>query len=387
MNKLWARFEYVLKHNIVINRFFLFVASMIVRILGLFIKMDEKAILFSALSKNYTDSPRVIYEYLIAHPEFENYKFYWAIKEDIQTIIPGKYLIVKPDTIRYFITALKCKYWVTCVNIERNLKFKKKKCRYLNTWHGIPIKTVGNQAVGRKDYNYSHIDFFCISGDYEAKVYNNAFKINEKQLLKVGMPRNDSLYESTPEEVYSIKKKMMLPLDKKIILYAPTWRDSRDGGQSYSIKPPINIMKWKALLHKDYILLLRTHPYTNSLLGIDFDDFVINCANYPSINDLLKISDLLISDYSATIFDFSILKKPIICFAYDLDEYIKERGFSLDVRNEMPGGVCYNEDEVIGRVLKSDYTKDLEAVNAFNKKYVQYGGNATKNCVERLFEK
>ena len=386
MNGLRARVDYVLKHNIVINKSFRFLASTGVKAMGLFTPMDEKAVIFSAHSRKYNDSPRAIYEYMITRPEFKDYKFYWAL-DDTSVDIPGNAIKIVPDTPEYFRTALKCKYWITCVNIERSLKFKRKNCVYLNTWHGIPIKTVGNGAEGRNDYDFSYIDYFCISGDYEIPIYEKSFNIPASHMIKTGMPRNDVLYTTTDEEIAEIKKRIGLPLDKKLLLYAPTWRDSKDGGKSYSIKPPMDLKKWEERLGKDYILLFRTHPYTNELLGVDFNDFVRNFTNYPNINDLMKIADVLISDYSATIFDYAILERPIISFAYDCDEYGRERGFAMNIRKEMPGGISETEDEVIDRILHLDFEREIKAVKAFKGKYLTYGGQATIKCLEKVFGK
>ena len=386
MNGLRAKVDYVLKHNIVINKSFKFLASTGVKAMGLFTPMDEKSVIFSAHSRKYNDSPRAIYEYMIMRPEFKDYTFYWAL-DDTSVDIPGNAIKIVPDTPEYFRTALKCKYWITCVNIERSLKFKRKNCVYLNTWHGIPIKTVGNMAEGRNDYDFSYVDYFCISGDYEIDLYRKSFNVQLGQIIRTGLPRNDVLFRTTKEEVERLKKKIGLPLDKKLILYAPTWRDSKDGGKSYSIKPPMDLKKWEEKLGKDYILLFRTHPYTNELLGVDFDDFIRDYTNYPNINDLMKIADVLISDYSATIFDYSILERPIISFAYDCDEYGNERGFAMDPRTEMPGGIEETEDQVIERIIHMNYEKEIANVKAFKKKYNTYGGRATEECVKYVFGK
>lgn len=386
MNGLRARVDYVLKHNIVINKSFKFLASTGVKAMGLFTPVDEKSVIFSAHSRKYNDSPKAIYEYMITRPEFKDYTFYWAL-DDVTVDIPGPAIKIIPDTPEYFRTALKCKYWITCVNIERSLKFKKRNCVYLNTWHGIPVKTVGNGAEGRNDYDFSYIDYFCISGDYEIPIYEKSFNIPTSHMIKTGLPRNDVLYKTTSEEAEGIKRRLGLPLDKKLILYAPTWRDSKDGGKSYSIKPPMDLAKWERALGEKYILLFRTHPYTNKLLGVSFNDFVRDYVNYSNINDLMKIADILISDYSATIFDYSILERPIISFAYDCDEYGRERGFAMDIRKEMPGGISETEDEVIDRILHMDYRKEIEAVKAFKNKYLTYGGDATVKCLEKVFGK
>ncbi|MBR0278041.1 MAG: CDP-glycerol glycerophosphotransferase family protein, partial [Clostridia bacterium] len=134
------------------------------------------------------------------------------------------------------------------------------------------------------------------------------------------------------------------------------------------------------------ILLFRTHPYTSKLIGVNFDDFVRDYINYPDVNDLLKVSDILISDYSAVIFDYSILEKPIISFAYDYEEYGKERGFSIDIKKEMPGGICETENQVIDRIKNMDFNEEVKMVKVFKNKYCKYGGSAIVDCVKTLFD-
>lgn len=387
MNRFHERVNYVLKHNVTLNKVFRFFASRAIQFIGLFVKTDDHSILFSAHNHKYNDSPRVIYEYMIKNDKYAHFKFFWAVKSFEKDLIPGKFVQIRPDTFKYFVVALRCKYWIASVNIERSLKFKPKKCIYLNTWHGIPIKTVGNEAVGRKDYDFSYIDFFCISSEYETEIYKRSFNISGSQLLKSGLPRNETLYKNTIEDTSLIKKRLGLPLDKKILLYAPTWRDSTNGGKSYTIKPPINFYMWEQRLGDKFVVLLRTHPYTNDLMGdIHFNKFLIDCTKHPDINDILKISDFLISDYSATIFDYAILERPIICFAYDFDQYSKDRGFVMDVKKEMPNGIFYDEEEIISFLLKCNYEEESKKVQTFKNKYITYGGSAIETCVSAIMK-
>lgn len=388
MKGIRARIDYILKHNRVVSKAFRACASFGIRLLGVVTPVDDNAVLFSGHSRKYNDSPRAIYEYMRGRPEFAGYTFYWALDDPEKNDVPGRCIKVVPDTFAYFRTALKCKYWVTCVNIERSLHFKRKKTVYLNTWHGIPIKTIGNCAGERSDYDFSSVDFFCVSGDYEVPIYENSFCIKPESLIKTGMPRNDTLYHTTPEECAQIKRRLGLPGDKKVLLYVPTWRDSKDGGKSYEIRPPMDLDLWKRELGGQFVLLFRTHPYTNALLGVSFDgDFLRDFTDYPDINDLLKVTDVLISDYSATIFDFAILERPLISFAYDFVDYEKERGFALDLAQELPGGIQKTEEEVIDRILHMDYEKECSAVKEFKHKYLTYGGQATAECVRQVFGK
>lgn len=386
MSGFRARLDYVLKHNYLINRTFRFAMSTLMRAWGCFVRTDDMLIIFSGHSRRYNDSPRAIYEYIIANVEYSGYKFVWALEDPENVNIPGPAIKIKSDNLRYFKYTLKAKYWISCVNIERSLSYKKKDCIYLNTWHGLSINHIGNAVPGRKDFDFSNVDFLCYESDYHKQILIRDLNARESAMIGTGLPRNDELYRTSEDEIKEIKIKLGLPMDKKIILYAPTWRDSDDSGKTYSLKPPINMDLWKQRLKDKYIVLLRTHAYTNSLLGVKFDEFVRDFSSYNSINQLFKISDILISDYSACIGDFSILERPIICFAYDYEAYRDKRGLYLDLEKAMPSGVMRTEQEVLDFIISMDYVKECEKTREMIKnKYTYLGGDATRMCVDKVF--
>lgn len=138
----------------------------------------------------------------------------------------------------------------------------------------------------------------------------------------------------------------------------------------------------------DYVVLFRMHAYTNKLLGLEFNDTLRDYSTYPNVNDLFKVADILISDYSASMADFSILERPVLCFTYDYEEYRKERGLYMDYETEMPSGLLKTEDEVLEYIKDMDYEKECEKTRRMLKaKLLQYGGNATETCLSVLFDK
>lgn len=379
-----AKLDYWLKHNYGLNVVFVFCVSIIMKLWGFFVKTDENLILFSGHTRKYNDSPKAIYEYMISNEKFSRYKFVWALENPNEVKIPGNPQKVKADSVEYFRKTLKAKYWVTCVNIERGLRYKKKNCIYMNTWHATPVKHMGNAANGRKDYNFSHVDFFCVAGEYEKKIYLKDLLVKEESILKTGLPRNDVLYHVDGEKIRSIRKKLCIPEEKKVILYAPTWRDSEDGGKTYGLKPPIDVKYWENELGEDYVVLLRTHSYTNELLGVKFNNFIRNYTSYPDVNELLAIADIMISDYSAIIFDYCILERPILCYGYDFDEFAKKRGFYVSLESELPCGVQKTEEELINYIKNINYQEAAKRTKLFKNKYMQYGGQATEMCANIL---
>ncbi len=188
------RLIYILKHVKFIQKFYVCVMSFVFRIWGKFLKTDDELIIFvSFMGKGYNDSPKAIYDYINTHSKYQKFKCVWAFEnpENFKELNT-----VKIDTLKYFKTALKSKYWITNTNIERGLKFKKKNQIYLNTWHGIPLKYIGNDCPGRNDYNFDTVDYLTVSGDYDECVFKSAFNAREESYLRCGMPRNEELWLS-----------------------------------------------------------------------------------------------------------------------------------------------------------------------------------------------
>lgn len=379
-----ARLDYLLKHNLFVYKLFDKIVSLCLKVWGLFLPLDEKMIIFTAHTRKYNDSPKSIYEAMIAIPDFKDYTFIWGLEDPENSVIPGPAIKIKADTPLYFKYTLKAKYWVTCVNIERNLHYKKKECVYLNTWHGAPFKHAGNDA-GKHIYNMNSVNYFCCEGEYDKVILQKAFNINPTSMVTTGIPRNDALYHATDNDKNNIRERLGLPLDKKIILCAPTWRDSEDNGATCAIKPPITASFWNEQLKDDYIILFRTHAYTNTLMGVVFDDFIRDFSSYPNVNDLLIASDILISDYSSIMIDFSVLERPIICFGYDYSKYEGGRGFYPSFKQDMPSGILKTEEEVISYIKNMNIVDEKLKIIKFKKKYSCYGGDATKKCIELMF--
>ena len=379
------RLIYLLKHNAVIQAIYKAVMSLAFKIWGLFVPVDERLILFSSfMGMGFNDSPKAIYDYIQTHPEYNKYHCVWAFAD------PKKYAgvaSVQIDTPAYFKLALKAKYWCTNTNIERGLKFKKRNQVYLNTWHGIALKTIGNDCPGRKDYNFDTVDYLVVSGDYDEKVFKSAFNARDKSYVRCGMPRNEALWGVGEKEKAEMRKKLNLPMDKTVILYAPTWRESTDGGKTYAINPPICFDEWKKRLGDGYMVLFRAHHQTTKVLGVEYDDFVRNVSDYPAVNDLMMAADMLITDYSSIAFDYSVLCRPILIYAYDYDTYLTERGTYFDIDEKYPNKSCRTEDELLARIMGLNYEKEYENTKRFRDAFIQYGDRATEICAKTLFGK
>ena len=152
------------------------------------------------------------------------------------------------------------------------------------------------------------------------------------------------------------------------------------------LSPPVDFDKWKMNLGNDYILLFRAHPSVVEVMNISDDNpFVKNVSAYPVVNDLMLVSDIMISDYSSILFDYSILGRPMLSFAYDYDAYTRERGVYFDIRKELDCMRIDNEDSLLDEIKHMDIDKRKRIAVNFKNKYVQYYGNATEKAVDIIY--
>lgn len=368
-----------------------YIASFIIKIIKTFIKTDNNLILFVSFGgKKYDDSPQVLYEKMINDKRFDNFEFVWAFNEpDKVEIQRGKK--IKIDTVKYFITALKARCWITNSSIQRGLNFKGKNTFYINTWHGTPLKKMGSDIESdNKSFKPKakwEEDIMIAQGKYDVDVFSRVFGIDRNKFIITGLPRNDRLANVKERDIETILRKMNISKNKKIVLYAPTFREyERDEQMNCVMNIPIDFKNWKQELGDDYVILFRAHYEVAKTMKVFDNNFVIDVCDYPNLNDLMIISDILISDYSSIFFDYSILNKPMIAFTYDYDKYNSNRGMYFDIRNELFN--CTNEKELLKLITYILKDKDLaiRKTNEFKHKYIEAYGQACDICVDKIYE-
>lgn len=388
------KLKMLVKSNRCIYLLYYYICSFFLRLLGLFVKTDPNLILFISYGgQKFDDSPKVLYEYLISHPVSLSHKFVWAFSSPNE--FPQVENAVKVDSPAYFITALKAGYWITNSSASRGLNFKKKATKYYMFQHGMAgIKRLGRD-VEQADRAF-HIAFqesfdgIFIEGKEEIDILIHAWDMPRSVFYQTGLPRNDDLTTATPEEIQMLKAKLGVPQDKKVILYAPTFREfskSLSGQTLLSI--PFHFDAWREKLGEEYVLIITAHYEVAKLTdALPTDGFVINAFKYPRINDLLKVADILISDYSSVVFDYSILERPILCYGYDYDSYLKERGLYSDLNQLFSHGVIHSEVDLLNTIINMDYQKECEYTRTHIKnKYIASYGGAAEKAAEIIFRK
>lgn len=389
------KLSYIIKSSNVIYNCYYYVMSTLLKLLGLFCRVDNQLILFNSYGgKKYDDSPKVIYEAMKADQRFSNYRMVWALQNPTTTCVPQETQVVKADTFQYFVTALKARVWVTNSSIERGLNFKKEKTFCLNTWHGTAIKVMGidvkaNNKSFRSKNNVT-ADIMLTQGQYDIDVFSHAFELPLTSFRMTGLPRNDELANYTQADRNRIREKLGISLNKQIVLYAPTFREFKKGcNQEIIFDVPMNLQRWQDVLSDQFVILFRAHYEVARHMKVEGYSAFMDMSGYPDLNELMIVSDALISDYSSIYFDYAVTHKPMYCFAYDYDEYMSNRGMYLNLKEALPCAIHRDEEGLLKELLrlKNDENEKRQETEQFQKKYVMVYGNAAAQCCDLLVEK
>ena len=359
------------------------VAKVLRRIYGL-----QKTVLFSSFGgKSYSDNPRAISEKL--HELFPDIKISWCIKRSKSQYLP-KYITPVFEEDKGAVI----KAYATSKVIVTNYAFpdlkKHPKQFFIQTWHG-------DRAFKKVQYDnpFVHEDYFrpesqfgfcnlCVAGsDYGERQFRSAFRY-PGEILKVGTPRDDRLVNPNPQEIEEVREKLGVASNTKILLFAPTVRMSKINGLEVK---NLDIERTIAALELQYkcpwVCFMRGHPGTKGLVGIQYNDHVIDLSAYEDMADLLLISDMLITDYSSCSGDFALLHRPIVLFQEDRDEYLTgERTFYFDI-TDSPYWVAENQEQleaIISRISTRTAQMNCDEILQF------YGTQETGNSAETVAE-
>lgn len=376
------------------------------RLVYRFIPCQKETILFISFhGRGYSDNPKALHEYISKHPKYQKYRCIFAIKNHREKNLQiDNAKIIEYFSIPYFFYLARSKYWIANCKLPKYV-LKKPSQIYLQTWHGTPLKKLAHDIVvpegttfyrsgmsieemrSTYDDDVSKYNYMISPSAFTTEVFQSAFKIERQRLIETGYPRNDILSNYQNSDLEAIKAKLNLPSNKKVILYAPTWRDNSFNLKGYTFKLKVDLKKWQKTLGKDYVVIFKPHY----LIVNDFDlksvkDFVYFVDPKEDISSLYLIADILVTDYSSVFFDYAILRRPIYFYMYDLDSYRDElRGFYLDIYQDLPGKVIENEDSLLEKISQSEF--DYDKLKLFNQRFNNHeDGNASKRVLDILFK-
>ena len=355
-----------------LSKFILNIALKIVDVLTFFIHTKPNRITFISLTQDHLSSDfLLLYEQLKKSNSYDLHTNLIVFKKNLW----GDFL--------YFLNCLKqlveCKQSELVILNDNNYVIstcKPKHTKVLQIWHATgAIKQFGNQI--QRQYPIQNYDAIVCSSAYWKPVYAKAFGVREEQVYSTGMPRVDCLIHKDEQKIHDFYEKYPQCKHKKCILYAPTFRGNIIDGLKID---PLNIKALEQSLGKEYIFLYKFHPL--------FQDMKCECESAIDVHKedlytLMHISDCMISDYSSILLDYSLLKKPMIAYVADLEEYKNTIGLNIDY-DEFPGSICKNEPEVLKAIQTLD-AFDFDLLRSFQQKYIVHmDGNNTNRVVQLM---
>ncbi|MDD7280577.1 MAG: CDP-glycerol glycerophosphotransferase family protein [Erysipelotrichaceae bacterium] len=333
-----------------LSKIILNIALRILDVLTFFVKQDSKRITFVSLTQSELSSDFKKINDLLGSDEFHIH--YNLIEFESNLLGQLKYFF---NCLKQLIDLKKSKLVILNDNNYVVSFFKPEQTKVLQIWHAPgAVKKFGNQI--KRQYPIQNYDYVICNSEYWKAIYSECFNVKEEQVIVTGLPRMDDLLKDTTSDFYIRHPECK---NKKLILYAPTFRGNIiDGLKSVC-------MDFDQLhLNEDEILLCKFHPL---LKDMEINHKQVINVSKEDLYDLMKVSHLLISDYSSVFFDYCLLEKPVIAFVPDYESYEKQIGFNIDLYSDFDGPICTNEQQ-LNEVIHCDLKIDSQ----FQRKFVEY---------------
>ena len=358
----------------------------------------------SNLGRNYSGNPRAIYEEMLRRGWDKEMQICWLFTEPEKQSVPGNITLLQRESLPTLMKMHRAAIWVTDTR-QPTYIVKNPNTYYMMTWHGTPLKKLALDLYDymeatcaelkktldrqRKQWLRDSAQWNCLLAQNEtaAELFRGCFWYQGEILCK-GYPRNDTLVQDRqemperPQGEQETEKKQ-----KRTVLYAPTWREYESNGLCDSrFEPPIDFDKlYEVLKAEDTELIIKYHYYVKDKPDFSKYNGVIRDSE-KDISDLYLLCDMMITDYSSTMFDCAVLKRPMVFFAYDRERYEAENGFYFDYEKLVPGPIVRTQEELF-EVLRREYdfAPYNEKQEAFYQRFaVNDDGHAAEEAVNLL---
>lgn len=356
----------------------------------------NKIMFFNFNGLGFGDNPKAIA--LQIHNLYPDADIIWFVHHNylnmpswIRQVEPGYWL--KPWTWRFFYEIVTAKIWVSNARLSYNYR-KRNGQFYAMVWHGsLGVKKVENDIVDKNTREFMHrlsqndsdmCDLMISDSKWLTEVIQRAFWYRGEIINIGGTPRVDALI-NYKGEIHPVHDYYNLNKNEHLIIYAPTFRE--DNSDVYDIDFELLITSLKEKFGIDYKVIVRMHPRVQkNHFHFIFNDMILNGSPYPDMYELLAECDILITDYSSTMFDMSYAKKAVWIYANDIEKYDKERGFYFDIR-KLPFPLAENNEKLRQLILNFNQEEYLLKVNNFlNLHEVQEDGRSSERLAKRLIK-
>ena len=373
------------------------------RVMNVCLPVKRRRIVFSSsVGKSYSGNPRYIYEFVVSQRFDEIWDCIWFYEKE-PFDIPGHVTQVKYRSLAYLRYMATAGVWIFDGRQPAFLR-RRGGTHYIQTWHGTPLKKLGvdldavfmsgglDLATYKKNFtdNAHTWDYLISQNPFSTETFKRCFDF-KGQMLEFGYPRNDILFrKNTPEYINAKREEFGVPAGKRVLLYAPTWRDDEfTGDQQYSFRPAMDFDRMMEALGDDWVMLVKYHYLIQDAIDwTPYEGFVLPFDQTKDIAELYLVADALVTDYSSVMFDYSLLERPMYFFAYDLEKYENTlRGFYFDFREEMPGPIVMTTEELIDAIENHDPMAYAMRYLNFRKKYNPFDDGRACNKIFSLLRK
>ena len=351
----------------------------------------KKVVICSYFGKGYGDNGKAIAEALLKlDPELD---IVWGVKSQFKDSLPENIRAVEYNSWKYLWELATAAAWVD--NSRKNAgTTKRKKQFYVQTWHG----TVALKRI-EKDVEENLDEFYVAGAKHDSKMANvilsgcrfftdlckRAFWF-DKEIAEVGSPRSDALFNTDEQKQAEVKKALGIPCDRKVVLYAPTFRaDGNLDCYNMDFEAVLDALEKKT--GDSWVFCMRLHPNVSDKADfIKYSDRIFSGTDYADLYELIPACDLVISDYSSVMFDAGLINKRVILFANDIESYTADRNFYLDIKS-LPFPLAESNGELLESINNFDEKAYFEALNTFNNEigYCE-NGTAAKTIAERILK-
>lgn len=352
------------------------------------IKQKQNKIFFeSYYGGQYGCNPKYLSEWITNHTPGNEFDVVWSLNKPIN--IPGV-RVVRNGSLRYFYELATAKVIIT--NFRTTTDFKKRKGQYyIQTWHSsLRLKQIEKDIEKSLPVHYLEmakndspkIDLLLSGCQVSTEIFKRAFWY-KGEIFDVGSPRNDLFFRKNVALLENIKQNLGISIETKVVLYAPTFRKNQrlDYYQLEFDKLTENLGK---RFGGEWICLIKLHPHLmNFSKQLTDAKNVLDVTDYDDIQELLYISDVLITDYSSLMFDYALTKRPCFLYMSDYEEYIYDRGLYFDVLS-LPFITVYNQQELSQGISQfNQEVYEQEVIKFLN----QVGSFEDGRCCERVVER
>ncbi|OMD77134.1 MULTISPECIES: CDP-glycerol glycerophosphotransferase family protein [Paenibacillus] len=360
----------------------------------LFPIQNNKIVVCNFFGKSYGDNGKYIVEKLLEENKMD-YEVVWLLNNknqyQYQYEIPNYIKVVEYKSLKGLYELATARVWI---DNTRKVFYppKKKNQFYIQTWHGgISLKKIERDVEDKLSNAYLHLskhdskmtNLLLSNSDFCTELYRTAFWY-KGDILECGSPRCDILMHNSLEIEEKVKRHFNINSSSQILTYAPTFRvDSNTEIYNIDFEQLISVLKKK--FGGEWIVLVRLHPNLSAMSNfMEYTSSIIDATNYADMYEILAASEILLTDYSSTMFEFSFMNKPVVLYAPDINSYVEDRDFYFDIHT-LPYPLAENTDQLLKIIERYDSNKYKIQVNEFLLKLgIKENGDASNQVVKKI---